>query len=59
VHNLLSGSRLQQRRLLNLLRWLGNELQMRAVTCGSERITPQLIEELGFLSPSQHRRVAI
>lgn len=145
VHNLLSGSRLQQRRLLNLLRWLGNELQIpllavgtaeafhavqsddqlanrfepirlppwrdgeeyrqllstleailplrhpsrlaeatlaekilaaaegilgeivsivsraavRAVTCGSERITPQLIEELGFLSPSQHRRVAI
>ena len=145
VHNLLSGSRLQQRRLLNLLRWLGNELQIpllavgtaeafhavqsddqlanrfepirlppwrdgeeyrqllstleailplrhpsrlaeatlaekilaaaegilgeivsivsraavRAVTCGSERITPQLIEELGFLSPSQRRRVAI
>jgi type II secretory pathway predicted ATPase ExeA len=145
VHNLLSGSRLQQRRLLNLLRWLGNELQIslvavgtveafhaiqsddqlanrfepirlppwhdgqeyrqllstleavlplrrpsqlakaalaekilaaaegvlgeivsivsraavRAVTCGSECITTQLIEELGFLSPSQRRRVAI
>lgn len=145
VHNLLSGSRLQQRRLLNLLRWLGNELQIplvavgtaeafhaiqsddqlanrfepvrlppwhdgqeyrqllstleavlplrrpsqltkaalaekilasaegvlgeivsivsraavRAVTCGSECITTQLIEELRFLSPSQRRRVAI
>jgi len=27
VHNLLCGSRDQQRRFLNLLRWLGNELQ--------------------------------
>lgn len=145
VHNLLSGSRLQQRRLLNLLRWLGNELQIplvavgtaeafhavqsddqlanrfeparlppwrddeeyrqllstleavlplrhpshlaksalaekilaaaegilgevvsivsraavRAVMSGSECITTQLIDELGFLSPSQRRRVAI
>jgi hypothetical protein len=145
VHNLLSGSRLQQRRLLNLLRWLGNELQIplvavgtaeafhaiqsdaqlanrfepvglppwrdgeeyrqllstleavlplrrpsqlaktalaekillaaegilgevvsivsraavRAVTSGSESITAQLIDELGFLSPSQRRRVAV
>lgn len=145
VHNLLSGSRLQQRRMLNLLRWLGNELQIplvavgtaeafhavqsddqlanrfepvrlppwldgqeyrqllstleailplrrpsqlakgalaekilaaaegilgeivsivsraavRAVTCGSECITTQLIDELAFLSPSQRRRVAV
>ena len=28
VHNILSGSRAQQRRFLNLLRWLGNELQI-------------------------------
>jgi hypothetical protein len=34
VHNLLSGSRLQQRRLLNLLRWLGNELQIPLVAVG-------------------------
>jgi type II secretory pathway predicted ATPase ExeA len=145
VHNLLSGSRLQQRRLLNLLRWLGNELQIplvavgtaeafhavqsddqlanrfepirlppwrdgeeyrqllstleailplrhpsrlaeatlaekilaaaegilgevvsivsraavHAVTSGSECITAQLLDRLGFLSPSQRRRVAV
>lgn len=34
VHNLLSGSRLQQRRLLNLLRWLGNELQIPLIAVG-------------------------
>lgn len=145
VHNLLSGSRLQQRRLLNLLRWLGNELQIplvavgtadalhaiqsddqlanrfepvglppwrdgeeyrqllstleavlplrrpsqlskpalaekilsaaegilgeivsivtrsavRAVTSGAEAITATLIDETGFISPSQRRRVAV
>lgn len=145
VHNLLSGSRLQQRRLLNLLRWLGNELQIplvavgtaealhavqsddqlanrfepvglppwrngeeylqllstleavlplrrssqlvkpvlaekilaaaegilgeivsivtraavRAVTSGTEAITAKLIDESGFISPSQRRRVAV
>ena len=145
VHNLLSGSRLYQRRLLNLLRWLGNELQIplvavgtaealhaiqsddqlanrfepiglppwrdgeeyrsllstleavlplrrpsqlakpalaekifsaaegilgevvsivtraavRAVTSGSEAITAKLIDEIGFVSPSQRRRVAV
>jgi len=145
VQNLLSGSRLQQRRLLNLLRWLGNELQIplvavgtaealhaiqsddqlanrfepvglrpwrdgdeyrqllstleavlplrrpsqlatpalaekilcaaegilgevvsivtraavRAVTSGSESITAKLIDETGFISPSQRRRVAV
>lgn len=31
VHNLLCGSRDQQRRFLNLLRWLGNELQISLV----------------------------
>ena len=35
VHNLLSGSRVQQRRLLNLLRWLGNELQIPLVAVGT------------------------
>ena len=35
VQNLLSGSRLQQRRLLNLLRWLGNELQIPLVAVGT------------------------
>ena len=35
AHNLLSGSRLQQRRLLNLLRWLGNELQIPLVAVGT------------------------
>ena len=28
VHNLLAGAQVQQRRMLNLLRWLGNELQI-------------------------------
>jgi hypothetical protein len=145
VHNVLSGSRLQQRRLLNLLRWLGNELQIplvavgtaealhavqsddqlsnrfepvglppwrngeeyrqllstleavlplrrpshlarpaladkilsaaegilgevvsivtraavRAVTSGTEAITPKVIDETGFISPSRRRRVAV
>jgi hypothetical protein len=145
VHNLLSGAQLQQRRMLNLLRWLGNELQIpiiaagtsealhaiqsddqlanrfepivlprwsdgeeyrqllrtleallplrrpsnlarpalaqrvlaaaegilgevvailtraavRAVTTGAEAISVQLIEQCGFLSPSERRRVAI
>jgi type II secretory pathway predicted ATPase ExeA len=35
VHNILSGSRLQQRRLLNLLRWLGNELQISLIAVGT------------------------
>lgn len=35
VHNLLSGSRLQQRRMLNLLRWLGNELQIPLIAVGT------------------------
>lgn len=35
VHNILSGTRLQQRRLLNLLRWLGNELQISLVAVGT------------------------
>ena len=35
VHNLLSGTSLQQRRLLNLLRWLGNELQIPLVAAGT------------------------
>jgi type II secretory pathway predicted ATPase ExeA len=35
VHNLLSGSQLQQRRMLNLLRWLGNELQISLVGAGT------------------------
>jgi hypothetical protein len=35
VHNILSGSRMQQRRFLNLLRWLGNELQIPLVAVGT------------------------
>lgn len=35
VHNLLSGTRDQQRRVLNLLRWLGNELQVPLVAVGT------------------------
>lgn len=35
VHNLLTGTRLQQRRLLALLRWLGNELQIPLVAVGT------------------------
>lgn len=35
IHNVLSGSRLQQRRLLNLLRWLGNELQIPLIAVGT------------------------
>jgi len=35
VHNVLSGSRLQQRRMMNLLRWLGNELQISLVAVGT------------------------
>jgi len=35
VHNLLSGTRLQQRRLLNLLRWLGNALQISLIAVGT------------------------
>jgi Bacterial TniB protein len=145
LQNILAGSRLQQRRLLNLLRWLGNELQIplaavgtaealhaiqsddqlanrfepiglppwragkeyqlllgsleavlplrrpsqlakpalaqkiltagegilgemvaivtraavRAVTTEAECITPKLIDEMGFISPSKRRRVAV
>jgi hypothetical protein len=35
VHNILAGSRLQQRRLLNVLRWLGNELQISLIAVGT------------------------
>jgi hypothetical protein len=35
LQNILAGSRLQQRRLLNLLRWLGNELQIPLVAVGT------------------------
>ena len=35
LHNVLSGSRLQQRRLLNVLRWLGNELQIPLIAVGT------------------------
>ncbi|MFB9269900.1 TniB family NTP-binding protein [Bradyrhizobium erythrophlei] len=35
LHNLLSGTVLQQRRLLNVLRWLGNELQIPLVGVGT------------------------
>lgn len=35
VHNLLAGSRPQQRKLLNLLRWIGNELQISLVAVGT------------------------
>jgi hypothetical protein len=35
VQNVLAGTRLQQRRLLNLLRWLGNELQIPLVAVGT------------------------
>ena len=35
LHNILSGARNQQRRLLNLLRWLGNELQIPLVGVGT------------------------
>lgn len=35
VHNLLSGTSNQQRRFLNVLRWLGNELQIPLVAVGT------------------------
>jgi hypothetical protein len=35
LHNLLSGSRSRQRQLLNLLRWLGNELRIPLVGVGT------------------------
>lgn len=35
LHNVLSGAPSQQRRLLNLLRWLGNELQIPLVGVGT------------------------
>lgn len=35
VHNLLSGAKLQQRRLLNLLRWIGNEMQIPIIAAGT------------------------
>lgn len=35
VHNLLAGTQVQQRRMLNLLRWLGNELQIPLVGAGT------------------------
>jgi len=35
VHNVLSGTRGQQRRMLNLFRWIGNELQIPLVAVGT------------------------
>lgn len=35
AHNLLAGSQVQQRRMLNLLRWLGNELQIPIIAAGT------------------------
>jgi hypothetical protein len=35
MHNVLSGAHNQQRRFLNLLRWLGNELQIPLVAVGT------------------------
>ena len=35
LHNVLSGTRDQQRRMLNLIRWLGNELQIPIVAVGT------------------------
>jgi len=35
AHNLLAGAQLQQRRMLNLLRWLGNELQIPIIAAGT------------------------
>lgn len=35
VQNLLSGTQMQQRRMLNVLRWLGNELQIPLVGAGT------------------------
>jgi type II secretory pathway predicted ATPase ExeA len=35
LHNILAGARNQQRRLLNLLRWVGNELQIPLVGVGT------------------------
>jgi Cdc6-like AAA superfamily ATPase len=35
AHNLLSGAASQQRRFLNMLRWLGNELQIPLVAVGT------------------------
>jgi hypothetical protein len=37
VHNLLSGAAVQQSRMLNLLRWLGNELQIPLVAVGTAK----------------------
>lgn len=35
IANIWAGSRLQQRRLLNLLRWIGNELQISLIAVGT------------------------
>ena len=35
VHNLLAGPQVQQRRMLNLLRWIGNELQIPLIAAGT------------------------
>jgi hypothetical protein len=41
VHNVLSGTRLQQRRLLNLLRWLGTSCRFRSLQWARpKRYTP-------------------
>jgi Bacterial TniB protein len=35
AHNLLAGAQVQQRRMLNLLRWLGNEMQIPIIAAGT------------------------
>lgn len=35
IHNVLSGTRVQQRRMLNVFRWMGNELQIPLVAVGT------------------------
>jgi hypothetical protein len=35
AHNLLAGAQVQQRRMLNLLRWLGNEFQIPIIAAGT------------------------
>lgn len=35
IHNVLSGTRAQQRRMLNVIRWIGNELQIPLVAVGT------------------------
>lgn len=42
AQNLLSGTRDQQRRMLNVLRWLGNELQISLVAAGTPEALPAI-----------------